>query len=227
MKSNGSSFFWPSFADLMTSLFFIMLVLYVLTVLMLKKKENELIEKNKELEHKLAVYDLVEKNLKPLKNDTSFFRYDDKYKRFTLAFDLKFIMGKSKLNPDEIENFDITIANIDKVGAKLLQIIDTLNKNKLKDVSYLLIISGYASKGGSEFENYVLSYKRALSLRERWFSNGIDFENKEYHGLVDLQISGSGLGGVGRFENTEYDKSQEEKNQRFIIQIVPKIADTN
>ena len=34
---NKKSFFWASYADLMSSLFFIMLVLFVLTVVMLQK----------------------------------------------------------------------------------------------------------------------------------------------------------------------------------------------
>lgn len=45
MKHN--SFFWASYADLMTSLFFIMLVLFILTTVMLKRQVDE-IEKVKE-----------------------------------------------------------------------------------------------------------------------------------------------------------------------------------
>ena len=36
------SFFWASYADLMSSLFFIMLVLFVLTVVMLQKQVKEM-----------------------------------------------------------------------------------------------------------------------------------------------------------------------------------------
>lgn len=46
------------------------------------------------------------------------------------------------------------------------------------------------------------------------------FENaKIYEGLIDLQIAGNGWGGVGR-------QQIEENNQRFLIQIFPKIGDT-
>ena len=34
------SFFWASYADLMTSLFFIMLTLFVLTIVMLKRQSE-------------------------------------------------------------------------------------------------------------------------------------------------------------------------------------------
>ena len=37
MKKKSEGFFWASFTDLMISLFFIMLVLYVLTFVRLKK----------------------------------------------------------------------------------------------------------------------------------------------------------------------------------------------
>ena len=87
MKKNNV--FWISFSDLMTSLFFIMLVLYVLTFVMLKVKEKQLIDMVEDLERKLAVYELVEQNLEPLKKDSLLFRYEPEYKRFTLAFDVE------------------------------------------------------------------------------------------------------------------------------------------
>ncbi len=46
----------------------------------------------------------------------------------------------------------------------------------------------------------------------------VDFEAIEYNNLIDLQISGNGWGGVGRLED-------DQDNQRFLIQIFPKIGD--
>jgi hypothetical protein len=232
MKGKDSDFFWPSFTDLMTSLFFIMLVLYILTIIKLKIKENELVKNNEDLKRKLKVYELVERNLKPLKEDTLLFRYEEKYKLFTLGFNVKFKPGRFKINESDIETDPLgTIANIHKAGMRLQEIIDKLNEQRalkdseLENVSYLLIISGYASKtSGGFFENYELSYKRALSLWDHWMYKGINFEDKKYEGLIDLQISGNGLGGVIRYPYTS-DVS-ENRNQRFIIQIVPKIGNT-
>ena len=51
-----------------------------------------------------------------------------------------------------------------------------------------------------------------------WLSKGINFEDNEYKGLIDLQISGNGWGGVGR-------EPIEDNNQRFLIQIFPKIGE--
>jgi outer membrane protein OmpA-like peptidoglycan-associated protein len=215
MKDKHSHFFWPSYTDLMTSLFFVMLVLYVLTYVRLKS--TIILQKEK-----LAIIETVENNLKPLKNDSAFFKYEEQYKRFKLSFDVKF--QNDEYNISKLENYEITISNIDLAGRKLKQIIDNLKKTKdadpkLTNVSYILVIAGYASKYGKEDHNYLLSYNRALSLWNYWRSKGIDFEGPEYSNLIDLQISGNGWGGVGRVQDNEYN------NQRFLIQIFPKIGD--
>ncbi|THU39445.1 hypothetical protein FAM09_13145 [Niastella caeni] len=218
MKVNKTDSFWTSYTDLMTSLFFIMLVLYVLTYV----RMNTTIKLQKE---KLAIIETVEENLKPLKSDQSLFTYEEQYKRFKLSFDVKFKLGESKLSNSTLEQYPTTIHKIDKAGEKLKSIIDNLKKAKevnpkLKNVSYILVIAGYASRIGHDaYRNYELSYWRALNLRDYWYSKGIDFEAPEYNGLIDLQISGNGWGGVGRLQNNEED------NQRFLIQIFPKIGD--
>lgn len=216
MKNKQENSFWPSYTDLMTSLFFIMLVLYVLTYVRL----SSTIKLQKE---KLAIIETVEENLKPLKKDKSLFVYEEKYKRFKLSFDVNFKTNKSGLNPSELVNYASTITNIDKAGFKLKYIIDNLYRTKnsdakLKNVSYILVIAGSASKLGDEYHNDVLSYNRALALRNHWRSKGIDFEATRYQNLVDLQISGNGEGGVGR-------DTIDINNQRFLIQIFPKIGD--
>jgi len=235
MKKKGESFFWTSFSDLMTTLFFIMLVLYVLTYIMLKKKERELVNTVEDLKHKLEVYELVEQNLKPLKQDTLLFRYEEDYKRFTLAFDVSFELAKSQIARGDLKNFDVTAAKIQSVGKQLQKTIDNLAANKaanpaMENVSYLVIISGYASHllSGNQSSDYNLSYQRAYNLWAYWKSIGIDFEANKYEGLIDLQIAGNGWGGVGRFERDPQNFMENEtKNQRFIIQIVPKIGNTN
>lgn len=235
MKKKGESFFWTSFADLMTSLFFIVLVLYVLTYIMLKKKERELVNTVEDLKHKLEVYELVEQNLKPLKQDTLLFRYEEKYKRFTLAFDVNFNLGRAQIQKGDLIDFEVTASKIDNVGKQLQKTIDNLANSKsanpaMVNVSYLVIISGYAShlQLGAQSSDYDLSYQRAYNLWNYWKNLGIDFEASKYNGLIDLQIAGNGWGGVGRFDRDPQNfMTNESKNQRFIIQIVPKIGNTN
>ncbi len=215
--SKKPTFFWASYADLMTSLFFIMLALFVLTV----AKLNNTINLQKQ---QIEMINTIEENLKPLKKENSLFVYEEKYKRFKLAFNVKFIENKFKISNDELLDFQQTVIKIDQVGEKLKQIIDKLNEekkhnNKLKNVSYILVISGNASRNGAEFHNYELSYHRAWCLWYYWKTEKkIDFEADEYKDLIDLQISGNGWGGIGR-------DSIETNNQRFLIQIFPKIGD--
>lgn len=200
----------------MTSLFFIMLVLYVLTYVRL----NTTIKLQKE---KLAIIETVEENLKPLKNDSSLFTYEKEYKRFKLSFDVKFFKNEWQITNNKVEQYVTTIDKINQAGYKLKSTINNLKKAKeldpkLKNLSYILVIAGYASRTGDEYYNYELSYRRALSLRNYWRLRGIDFEAPEYNDLIDLQVSGNGWGGVGRLPD-------ETDNQRFLIQIFPKIGD--
>lgn len=201
-----------------------MLVLFVLIIVVLKKEQFDTDLKNKELEHRIQVFDLVDNNIKPLKDAKHLFEYEKEYKRFKLAFDVKFLMSKDNLSdPNQIYNASFTQRKIIDAGNKLKNIIDALyiqkqNNQALKNISYVVVIAGYASRNGEENSNYQLSYRRALSLRDFWKNNNIDFEDDQYSELVDLQIAGNGWGGIGRTKI-------EENNQRFLIQIFPKIGD--
>ena len=54
-KSNSS--FWPSYVDIMTTLFAIMLVLFVVSFSRFKIKEGELLENNQKLQLLLENYE--------------------------------------------------------------------------------------------------------------------------------------------------------------------------
>lgn len=89
------------------------------------------------------------------------------------------------------------------------------SKYQNENIKYLIVIEGMASIDGYSF-NYELSYQRALALARFWTENNIGFDPN----ICELQIAGSGVGGIGRYRGTD-----EYKNQRFLIQIVPKIGD--
>ena len=76
MTGKSSGFFWPSFTDLMTSLFFIMLVLYVLTYLKLTNQQRA-------TEQQLNKIKEIQAAVKELPQD--YFQYDSEYKRFSLV----------------------------------------------------------------------------------------------------------------------------------------------
>lgn len=236
MKDKSNNFFWPSYADLMTSLFFIMLVLYVLTYVQQKLQQRA-------TEEQLRKIKTIQNAVKEMTRDTTVFKYDAKYKRYLLARDINFQKRQWDLsNPYQTlkgsgKEIDESIKYIFITGKKIKQIIDHLQElkkrdNDFKDVSYTFLIVGSASNLGRNLPvpypyqnfddwNYILSYQRAKSLFVYWKEkNIVDLDNENYHNFIDFNIAGNGLGGIGRYKGT-----QESLNQRFMIQIIPKIGD--
>lgn len=199
MKTQNSGFFWPSFSDLMMSLFFIMLVLYVLTYLKLTNQQRATQEQlNKITEIQAAVKALPDE----------FFAYDSVYKRFSLVQNIEFERGK-----DVIQGQDVQY--LTRVGRSISNLIDTLKTKYVgQDIKYVVIIEGMASKDNYP-DNYTLSYRRALAVQNLWNQQNIRFDQS----VCEVQVAGSGIGGIGRFPPAE-----ETKNQRILIQIVPKIG---
>lgn len=237
MEEKRKDFFWTSYVDLMTALFAVVLVLFVLSYYNLNKKTKELEDLVKIKEQEAAILNKVKANFKLFESEPEIFYFDTKYNRIQLSFEIKFHKGLQyyHLNQNDIEgNFQDTKRKLDELGTKLKSIIDEFQKQKrndplMKDISYLMVISGSASMfpGDNADENYLLSYKRALSLHDYWKKNlGLDFDSPKYHDIIELQISGVGFGGVGRFNvpYKSYNVPEEEKNQRFIIHIAPKIG---
>lgn len=200
MKGKGSDFFWPSFTDLMTSLFFIMLVLYVLTYLKLtnqKKATEQQLQKIKEIQS--AVKELPKQ----------YFKYDSTYKRFSLVQNIEFYTARDIIKKKD-EGYLL------KVGNSIKNLINKLKtKYAQQDIKYVVIIEGMSSND-NYIENYPLSYKRALSVFRLWKYNQIILDQS----ICEVQIAGSGVGGNGRYQQYE-----DYKNQRILIQIVPKIGD--
>lgn len=218
------NFFWISYTDLMTSLFFIMMVLFVITVSVLKGR-------TKVLEEEKEVLETVYKNIEKLKDNSKLFEYDSIYKRYKLKFIVEFINDSSSISEGSLLNFDSTVKKLGDVGGGLKTIIDNLrelkkNDSSYRNISYMIIISGSASNIGPQDHNYFLSYNRAYNLYKFWRDGeqGIDFDAEEYHDLIDFQIAGNGIGGVGR-EEPENGNIYNTRNQRFIINVVPKIGE--
>lgn len=203
MKSKESNFFWTSYADLMTSLFFVMLALYVLTVAILRKKQ---IATEKELQ-KIREVQQATKNL-PQK----YFKYDEGYKRYTLKEQIQFAAKSDVINASYNDY-------LRDLGVSIKTLINSLKQKKQEygdeNIKYLLVIEGMASKDNYK-ENFQLSYLRALALYNFW-ERGNQLPDPE---VCEIIISGSGTGGVGR-----YTGKDEELNQRFLIQIIPKIGE--
>jgi hypothetical protein len=217
-----SNFFWVGYSDLMTSMFFIMMVLFFVTVRQLYNRVGVL-EKEKE------ILETVQKNVEKLKEREELFIYDEQYKRYTLKFDVQFVSNKTNISGIELNDYFPTVKKLKQTGIELKKIIDNLAALKKSDqryenVSYMIVVAGSASRTGNADHNYDLSYQRAYNLYKFWRDVwGIDFDSPEYHDLVEFQIAGNGTGGVGRIEPT--NGRYTEKNQRFIINIIPKLGE--
>ncbi|AUD06012.1 OmpA family protein [Spirosoma pollinicola] len=198
MKVKEASFFWTSYTDLMTSLFFVMLALYVLTVAILKyqqKATEEQLQKIKEIQN--ATQQLPRK----------YFQYQPEYKRFTLNRQIQFPRGKADIPVSDY-------AYLITVGRSIRQLVDTLKvKYSNEKIKYLIAIEGMASNDQYLYNNQ-LSYQRALALRTFWIQQNIRLDPT----ICEVIVAGSGIGGVGREIN-------ETKNQRILIQIIPKIGE--
>jgi outer membrane protein OmpA-like peptidoglycan-associated protein len=202
-KAKKESFFWTSYSDLMTSLFFIMLVLFVLTVVLLNKKMIEIKANEEATKEQLAKIEEIEQATKDI--NPVYFEYNEKYKKHILKINVNFPTGIANINSID----DITRQKLVEAGRAIQNLIG--QKTQEFGIQYLLVIEGQASrdKWGEE-NNYKLSYERALSLRNFWKENKLDFGNN-----CEVLISGTGTGGVMR-------EKEELKNQRFLIHIIPK-----
>lgn len=208
-RKKSSDFFWVSFADLMTSLFFIMLVLFVLTVVYLRVEQNKIIAEVEELEKIVQ----LKEQFKALQNDDDFY-YLEECKKYVASS----LMGIEIFEPNKTEILpeykDITLG----VGKKIEQFLNTLQEDN-PDFSYLVIIEGnmgnsYDMKFSPDTKfGYTRSYDRALAVYNLWTENEIDFRKSN----VEVLIAGSGFNGLCREED-------EEKNKRFSIQIIPKVS---
>lgn len=218
-KQKSGSHFWPSYSDLMTSLFFLMLVMFVLTIISLRNSILEAERLQRVSEEQLQNVQQLQEAVKQLPDD--YFEEDASNKRWIL---------KKTYSPNfKAADFDIRVLNdttkLIEVGESLMGVIKKLNimkedpRYKDMDITYLVVIEGMASKD-SYYDNDALSYKRALSLYYLWKRNGISFEKSQ----CEVQVSGSGIRGRGRFNEDGSSPDEEVKNQRIIIQIVPKIG---
>ena len=205
-KKGDNSSFWISYGDLMTSLFFVMLVL-VIGLLAWVQSLDQFAKKEE-------VYQATQKQIDKIKElqkstedlDPKYFAYDDRYKKFVLNIEIKFPRELAYFweLPEETQNQLFEAGNI------LYSFIS--DKHKELGADYVLVIEGQASKDHYIYNNE-LSYQRALSLKNFWLNNGLDFSSI---GGCELLVAGSGTGGVPR------DTTDEENNQRFLVTLITK-----
>ena len=206
-KKKKESYFWTSYSDLMTNLFFVMLMLFILAIALLHR---EMVQIGKERDATKEELEKINEIRAAFKNiDTTYFQYDEAYKKHILKTKVKFQRGSSNINDLD-----------DTIKEELLAVRDTiksfLDKLMKKDgrASYLLVIEGQASKD-KYTQNNQLSYNRALSLFKFWFPDQKNTTLRFFNLPCEVVIAGAGFM-EGKPRDTE-----NEANQRFLIQIMP------
>lgn len=200
-KGKKESYFWTSYSDLMTSMFFVMLVLFVLTISLLHSK---MVATERQLENIKRLQQSIEKI------DPEYFEYSRKYKRHTLK-DITVSFKDRSPNIGDIPERDLY--RLEEAGRSIVRFMQEA-KDSLPDAEYMLIVEGQSSRDSYPY-NDELSYNRALSLVRYWEEKGIVFDNLP----CELIISGSGF--KSRFRELP-DVAGNKKNQRFVIHIIPK-----
>jgi len=217
MAEKKESFFWTSYSDLMTSLFFIMLTLFVLVIVLLHKRMET-------TEQELEAIKKVEASTKELAK-SEYYEYKAAYKKFVLNVQCHFDERKYELCDLEADT-----NRLRQAGYEIKEFLDRNSNNQ-----YLLIIEGQASRNSERLTdaNYGWSFQRALTLMKFWK----DVCRIDFGANCEIQIAGSGDGrynfgytngdGTERFRELDStlmrERGQNEfKNQRFIIHIIPK-----
>lgn len=210
-KSNEKKrdFFWLSYSDLMTSLFFVMLVLFVLVYTMQNKLIGELGEKGREL-------DRIKEIEKTINNiDKRYFEYDSINKKHILK--MKFLF--------ETESYDINRISPDR-RPELLEAGNAIKRliqkfPLVENIKYLVVVEGQASKTNWYVDacnnDDVLSFHRAQALISFWKNSNLGLDELSN---CEIVLAGSGEQGIPRTQPDVWPN-----NQRFLITIIPKIGE--
>ncbi len=241
-KNNGT--FWPSYVDIMTTLFAITLVLFAVSFSRFKVKEKQLQVLVDEYENIVNVYTTVNEI-----DQTGAFRYDPSYLKHLMNIEIKYQpkeysmykLAEDVTNPSKAEKIRAAVkADGDTIMAKISKLEASIPDSLKKNIKFLIVIEGQSSRipfnEGDWRNNYTLSYLRAQFLNKFWIEQGLDFDKMP---RCELLISGSGEEGKPRIKvdenhlrslypnDSEYLKhwiEEEEKNQRFLVNIVPVIG---
>ena len=207
-KNKKESFFWTSYSDLMTSLFFVMLLLFILTIILLHKRMVQAQRGEAATKAQLEKITELENSIKNI--DTVYFGYNNEYKTHVLRTKVKFEKGSASFGDISEETKQELYAVRDLLRDSLQSFVKST-----PDASYLLIIEGQASADNYVWNNE-LSYKRALSLFKFWFPDQRETNLRFYDLPCEVVIAGAGcMEGKPR-------EAINEDNQRFLIRILPK-----
>lgn len=244
MNHHNNASFWPSYVDIMTTLFIVALVLFVAAFSRFKGREREMQVKVETWENIRNVYSTVnEIDQSPL------FDYDSLFLKHLMTIDIQYQQKEFSIHRLAQDVSSPTQANSTReqileagrmIRDRIQQLEDGIPDQMKQNIKFLVVIEGQSSRvkfdEGEWRNNYTLSYLRALHLNRFWKDHGIDLDNMP---RCELLIAGSGEGGKPRIEvdaealRQEYPNDddfkrayleQEGRNQRFLVNIVPVIG---
>lgn len=203
MREQGDeASFWTSYADLLTGLFLLTLVLFVVSYKRLAAERNRLRATAANFERLRQ----IESAIRALE-DKEHFEYQPQYKRYVLRRQVEFAKGEAVID----HRYD---AYLQETGNAIAALVQRLKADPSRGgARFLIVIEGMASRDAYA-DNFQLSYRRALALNNFWLAHNIRFDPD----VCEVMIAGSGTEGIGR-----YNGKDEYRNQRFLIQIMPKI----
>ena len=217
MNQNRRDFFWPSYVDLMTALFLVMLVLFVLSYKRFQDEKKKFQAKEQELNAKVAEKEKFDEVMTALQGlQGRYFSYRPDCKRHELRVNVVFAPRQAALPPEAQDSLYLA-------GQFLLARIAAIPRRL--NVKYLIVVEGRAAKNTYKSPNdpanrdgpvvRQLSFERAMALVNFWRARGLAFDEQHF----EIVAAGSGFRGSCR-----YAGAAETYNRRFVIQIIPKIG---
>ncbi len=248
-KKKQPDSFWLSYSDLMTSLFFIMLVLFVVCIVVLKsapddvstlkaqivalKNENAELRKRLEssekqvgdLQRKIGEYEVQKEDYERLLN------LDKSFKGLSQSSSLQYIESNKSFIAKDFEGIEIFesgkadikpeyLRTVDKVGKDLQALLKELNKNNPNKISYLLVIEG--NTANTYDHKFDPNNEGAYNLS---YQRAMALYKRWLRSGINLRQYNTEIQICGSGMNgINRDKKVEENNKRFVIQIIPKIS---
>jgi len=171
MAKNRGNTFWLSYSDLMTSMFFIMLVLFIVCIVKMHGVNAELAKERDEAnasKEQLEKILQLDKQFEELSKSTALMYIEEKK-----TFVAKDFIGIEIFVPNDDKIKAEYLETVDRVGQSLQQIVKNLYKQN-PQLSFQLVIEGNAAIKFEKLkahtfdpdneEMYKLSYRRALAL---------------------------------------------------------------
>ena len=212
-RKNRESF-WPSYVDIMTTLFAVMLILFAVSYARFKLKEGQLEMLVDEYKDIINVYSTVDSI-----DESQYYAYDSLYLKHTLTVSIAYQEKEYDISNKLLYDLtDKAKANEKRdsivMAGKLVQntIMHLENSEDIgKNIKFLVVIEGQSSKipfNDNDWQNNeTLSFLRAKFLEKFW-TDPIEkggcglFQHtseNDINSKCEIIVAGSGEGGVPRY----------------------------